>query len=247
MTVIDVTDATFKDEVLERSATTPVVVDFWAQWCAPCRALTPALEKAAAAREGGVVLAKVDTDANPLVAHSFRIQSIPAVKAFKDRRVVAEFVGAQPPAAVERFFDALLPSEADHLVAAGDEASLRRALELEPGRADAAVALARLLLARGDAQEALEVAQNAAGSFQAQALAARIRLQQSGALDLDEAWRAIDAGDRERAVDVLLDAISAAGDSKDDLRQLIVGILDELGVEHPVAREGRRRLAAALY
>jgi putative thioredoxin len=132
-------------------------------------------------------------------------------------------------------------------VAAGDEASLRRALELEPGRADAAVALARLLLARGDAQEALEVAQNAAGSFQAQALAARIRLQQSGALDLDEAWRAIDAGDRERAVDVLLDAISAAGDSKDDLRQLIVGILDELGVEHPVAREGRRRLAAALY
>jgi len=247
MTAIDVTDATFKDEVVERSATIPVVVDFWAEWCAPCRALGPIIEKAATAREGKVVLAKLDTDHNPMVARSFDIQGIPAVKAFKDRRVVAEFVGAQPPAMVERFFDALLPSEADHLVAAGDEASLRRALELEPGRADAALALARLLLDRGDADGALEMLGNVAGNFQAEALAARIRLAQAGDLDLDEAFQAIDAGERERAIDLLLDAIPGSGDHKDDLRRLIVGILDELGVEHPAAREGRRRLAAALY
>ena len=247
MTVIDVTDATFKDEVLERSATIPVVVDFWAEWCAPCRSLGPIIEKAASAREGKVVLAKLDTDSNPLVARSFGIQGIPAVKAFKDRRVVSEFVGAQPPGVVERFFDSLLPSEADHLVAAGDEASLRRALELEPGRADAALALARLLIAGGDTPAALEVLENVPGSFQAEALAARIRLEEARDLELDDALRAIDAGERERAVDLLLDAIPTAGDRKDDLRRLIVGILDELGVEHPAAREGRRRLAAALY
>src|ERR687894_924421 len=148
MTVIDVSDATFQAEVIERSRELPVVVDFWAEWCGPCRQLGPLIERAADAREGDVVLAKLDTDANQRTAMEYRIQGIPAVKAFKDGEVVDEFVGAQPPPVVQRFFDGLVPSEADRLVAAGDEASLRRALELDPANGDAAVKLARLLLAR---------------------------------------------------------------------------------------------------
>src|SRR3954464_13146964 len=145
MTVIDVSEADFQQQVLDKSHEVPVVVDFWAEWCAPCRQLGPTLEKAANAREGEVVLAKLDTDANQRLASAFQIQGIPAVKAFKDGKVVDEFVGVQPPANVERFFDGLVPSEADGLVAAGDEASLRRALELEPGNVDAKVALAEQL------------------------------------------------------------------------------------------------------
>src|SRR5919205_1782589 len=162
---MDVGSATWETDVVERSRTVPVVVDFWAAWCGPCRMLGPLLEKAANAREGQVVLAKLDTDANPSLSQAFQIQGIPAVKAFKDGRVVDEFVGAQPPPAVERFFDRLVPSEAETLAAAGDEASLRRALALEPGRADAAVPLARMLHDRGEHEEALELVDSLTGDF----------------------------------------------------------------------------------
>jgi putative thioredoxin len=247
MAVIDVTEQDFEREVIERSKTTPVVVDFWAEWCGPCRMLGPILERAADERDGQVVLAKLDTDANPNIARAFEIQGIPAVKAFKDGRVVDEFVGAQPPAQVERFFDGLVPSEADMLVDNGDEPSLRRALELEPTRADAAVALAELLYRRGERDEAARLLQNVAGHFGGEGLAARMRLEDQDAVDLDEAFRALDAGETERALQLLIDAIPSANGHKDDVRKLVVSILDRLGVDDPLARDARRRLAAALY
>jgi putative thioredoxin len=247
MAVIDVTEQDFELEVLQRSRELPVVVDFWAEWCGPCRMLGPLLEKAASAREGQVVLAKLDTDANPRISQAFRIQGIPAVKAFRDGRVVDEFVGALPPAQVERFFDALVPSEADALVAAGDEASLRRALELEPTNTEAKVKLAEVLFARGARADAAELVRNMAGSFRAEGLGARIRLEDQDAVDLSPAFGALDAGDRERALELLIEAIPSANGHRDDVRRVVVAILDELGVDHPLARDARRRLAAALY
>jgi putative thioredoxin len=244
---MDVTEANFQTEVIERSKSVPVVVDFWAEWCGPCRSLGPVLERAVAERAGKVELVKVDTDSNQQLARAFNIQGIPAVKAFRDGEVVAEFVGAQPPPAVATFLDGLFPNEADELVTRGDEASLRQALELESSRADAALALARILHGRGDVDEAAQILARVPGSFAADGLLARIELEAAGVPDLTAAFAALDSGNAEQGLDLLLEALPTADGAKDRVRRAIVGVLDELGAESELARASRRRLASALY
>src|ERR1700722_20047159 len=154
---MDVTDETFQTDVLARSAQVPVIVDLWAPWCGPRTTLGPMLERAVAATGGAVELAKVNVDDNPRIAQSFGVQSIPAVFAIVDGKVADQFIGALPEQQVTAFVQKLLPaaSEADVLVAAGDEASLQRAIELEPGHQGATEDLARILIDRGEGAEAL--------------------------------------------------------------------------------------------
>ena len=245
---IDVDETTFETDVIERSRELPVVVDFWAEWCGPCHALAPVLERAVAAHQDEVLLAKVDVDANQSLAARYMVRGIPAVKAFRDCEVVSEFTGAQPPDRVEAFVDALVPSQADRLVAEGDEASLREALRRQPGRADAALALARLLLSRGEEDEALAVLEQVSGDFEAEGLAARIRLRRHAEPGLAKALDALDEGSLDAGVEGLLTALAGAEDGRrEEIRRAVVGALAGLEPGDPQAREYRRRLAAALY
>ncbi|MGH7911774.1 MAG: thioredoxin [Candidatus Dormibacteraceae bacterium] len=241
---IEVDVSNFPAEVLERSRSTPVVVDFWATWCGPCRTLGPVLEAAVEARQGAVLLAKLDTDANPELAQRYQIRSIPAVKAFRDGVVVNEFVGALPRASVEKFLDGLAPSETDRLVEAGDEASLRQAADLSPDRADAVVPLARLLHARGDDEEALSRLRKVPG-FAADGLIAQIELERTPLPELLPAWQELGAGHDSQALDLLLAALPGSGGRRDQLRKVVIGVLDRM--EPGAAGPYRRKLASALY
>lgn len=166
--VLDVTDATFVHEVLERSKTLPVVVDFWAPWCGPCRVLGPIIERVAAGHAGEVLLAKLNTDENPMVATQFRIQGIPAVKAFKGGNMVSEFTGSLPEPQVRAFFAKLVPNDAERaasraseLLEQGDmtgaETYFREVLATSPGNPDAVTGLAAILLSRGEEEAAEEL------------------------------------------------------------------------------------------
>jgi putative thioredoxin len=235
--VIDVTDDTFETAVLERSDAVPVVIDLWAPWCGPCRTLGPILEKVVDERQGAVELVKVNVDENPRISATFQTQSIPAVYAVVDRKVVDGFIGAVPEQQVRAFVDRLspTPSEADELVARGDEASLRAALELEHDHAGAVVALARLLTERGDAAEALELLARIPETADSRQIAAEARL-------------AVDGVDVPAdGVDVLLDGLLPRVKDDEAARQEFLDLLETLGPDDPRTARYRKALAAALF
>ena len=245
---MDVTEATFQAEVIDRSHEIPVVVDFWAGWCAPCRQLAPIIEGIAERRAGEVVLAKVDIDANPGLARQYEIMSIPAVKAFRDGAVVAGFEGLRPAASIESFFNQVIPSAVQKLVALGDEDSLREALVRDAGHTPARVALGRILFADGRFDEAVEVLSPAEHDLDAAGLLARIALARLDNPDVAAGVAAWERDDREGALTHLLDAIRPSqGDLRDTIRAAMVGIFRELGDQHPLTVRFRRRLSQALY
>ena len=259
MAAIDVGERDFETRVVEASRQTPVVVDFWAGWCQPCLVLGPVLERLAEGYEGKFTLAKVDVDANPMLASRFGIRGIPAVKAFRDGGLVSEFVGAQPEAAVRAFLDAIVPSAADDLVASartheeeGDleaaEATYRRALQEDAGHQGALVGLARIAAAGGRADEARALLAKALPAEEVRTVAAGLDLVDLAAApgSLGDAARAAAAGEHRMALDRALDLLGD-GEDREAARDLMVRIFEVLGYEHPLTREYRPRLARSLF
>jgi putative thioredoxin len=239
--MVEVTDATFEEEVLRRSSEVPVVVDLWAPWCGPCQTLGPIIERLVDATGGAVTLAKVNVDENPSVSASFQVQSIPAVFALKDGKVVDTFIGAQPEAVVAEFVAKLTPapSEADLLVEegvrTGTEEPLQRALELQPDHEGAIVALAAMMIARGDADEAIALLGRIPETPETRRLGAEARL----------ASQQVDVGgvDVEDLLDGLLDRVR----DDDGARQEFVDLLETLGPDDPRSTNYRKALAARLF
>ncbi len=232
---LDVTDATFQDDVIQKSADVPVVIDLWAPWCGPCKTLGPILDKVVDATDGQVVLVKVNIDENPGVARAFEVQSIPAVYAMRNGEIVNRFVGAQPEREVEQFVAALLPTPQEStvasLIAAGDEASLRQAIELEPGNEDAIVALASLLVDHEQFDEALALLERIPESDRTRPIAAAARLGDKPADDYD----------------VRLAELLPTVKADDEARQQFVDILELMGPEDPRTADYRRRLTGELF
>ena len=232
---IDVTDATFEVDVIERSKTAAVVVDLWAPWCGPCVQLGPILEKVVGATAGQVVLAKVNVDENPAISQAFRVQSIPAVFALKDGQVVGSFIGAKGEAAVVEFVSGLLPSDAEtrmqDLVDAGDESSLREALDLEPDHHDAIVKLTDLFVADGRNDDALALLARIPETPETKRIAAIARTGAELGPDI--------AGQ----LDELLEQVKA----DDEARQRYVDLLEIMGPDDPRTAGYRRKLTTQLF
>ena len=241
--MVDVTDATFEQDLLERSDEVPVIVDLWAPWCGPCRTLGPILERVVDEAGGEVILAKVNTDENPMLSQMFRVQGIPAVHAVHKRQVVASFVGAQPESVVRQFVDALRPTEADKeieaLLAAGDEASLLRILEeLAPGHPGAVVALAEHYVAEERPDAALAVLAKIPESAETRRVAALARM---GTPDEEAAEELL--LDVEPKLKELLERVR----DDEEARQEYLDILELMGAGDPRTVEYRRALTTKLF
>lgn len=237
--MIDVQDATFETDVMQRSMTTPVVVDLWAPWCGPCKTLGPIIEKVVDETNGKVVLAKINVDENPGASAAFRVQSIPAVYAIKDGQVVDGFMGAQPEPAIREFVNKLIGDEVagelDALIRQGDEESLRKAVELDGTSVVAVGSLAAMLLSQDRGVEALQVLE--AGPEDEQ-LAPLLQAARDAAMPA-EAQNAVEA-----ELGTLLEQVKA----DDEARTRFIELLDELAVGNPsAAASWRRKLSSRLF